>query len=495
MPNDTPCLAEAKYLLELSERLSLSMVDSDSRLSTWREDIRGLLDSPDLESLRGERILEQLSLQLRSEWLRYANHISSGYLKSPPSLQVVKMPSGALNSFPYDRWNEPVSLEKQVGIYHPAPAGWFTDHIMFGTGMACMTCLLMVLRTMFPSTVEKPLKVHGVGGYFEIMDLLSATHDSLVNVKIVKKHKELQSSIVTGASQIIYIEPVSSAFNLDVLDMDSLLEAWSQRPTNVPTIIIFDTTLTGNTFPIGEFLSRIGPHKPAVIVQFSSALKLDQEGLEFSNGGVMSIYSHLPENIKDIAYRLRRFRAVTGLGLSHEQIAALSYPGFLDRTITDRHCEAVFTNNAYMAPRLRTGDKLLFSAKSHPILKGGGVYPWSVAPFMYLRLRVGTTTEDVQLLKYIFVHEAKERGLTFQPGSSFGFRAHRCEMGGIRDEGYKTIRIAIGCRKGKGIDKTIELINEMGSMRTFERLRKKYPQFIEMANKAAAAQKARANYT
>lgn len=488
--SDTPCSDECNYLIKLADRLASSIDDADERLKSWRESASTLLKSPEIESLQGEKTLELLSLQLRSEWLRYANSVSSRYLKSPPSFQLPVIPSGDKAATPYDRWMEPVVLEKRAVTYHTAPEGWHADHVMFNTGMGAITCLLLVMRTMFQPGSANPLRLHGLGGYFEIMDLITANHDELFQTQIFEDQALLHESVSAGGSQLIYIEPVSCRFSLDVFDLDRFLAAWQQRPANVPTVLIFDTTLTGNLFPVEEVLERMNPHKPAAVIQVSSTLKLDQEGLEFSNGGLMSIYSTKPESTVDTSFRMRRFRSAMGLGLGMDQIAALDYPGFLDQAVTDYHSTLVFENNAYVARRMDAGNDLLFDAKSHPVLSDSPDYKWAVAPFVYLRLRKGSNKEDLQFLKYVFFTEAEKRGLVFQPGSSFGFRGHRCELGGIRDiAGYETIRIAMGSRRGPCIDEAVNMVNEISHTQTFDKLRSLYPELVEVARKAAEQKK------
>jgi len=488
--SDTPCSDECNYLIELAHRLETSIEDAGERLKLWHESANALLQSPDIESLAGERALEQLSLQLRSEWLRYANSISSCYLKSPPSFQLPRIPSGDTAATPYDRWMQPIALEKRANNYHRVPEGWHADHVMFNTGMGAITCMLLVMRTMFHPRAASPLRFHGLGGYFEIMDLITANNDELFQARIFQDQKQLRDSVSVGGSQLLYIEPVSCRFNLDIFDLEKFLSAWKQRPGNIPTILIFDTTLTGNLFPIEEVLTRTDPYKPAVVIQISSTLKLDQEGLEFSNGGLMSVYSTKPENTADMSFRMRRFRSAMGLGLNMDQIAALDYPGFLEQAISDRHSAAIFETNEYVARRVDAGDGLLFDSISHPALNGDSTCPWAVAPFVYLRLRKGSNKEDLEFLKYVFFTESQKRNMTFQPGSSFGFRGHRCELGGIRDvPGYETIRVAMGCRRGPNIQEAIQLINELSHMQTFDKLRAKYPALVEVARNAAEQKK------
>jgi len=480
----TPCHDECIYLIRMAERLAGSMTGVKTELRAWFDEADSLRRFPNLESLKGELMLERLSLQLRTLWLRYANSISSCYLKSPPTFQTVRMPSGNSASFPYDRWNTAGALETRATNYHPVPAGWMADHVLFNSGMGAMICLLQVMRSMFQPRPDSPLAFHGVGGYFEIMDMLNANHDNLFKPVLFTDQKQFQQSVARGESQLIYIEPVSTMFSMQVLDLEGFLEAWGQRTNRLPTVLLFDPTLGGNTSPIEEVLTRLNPHKPGVVIQISSTLKLDQEGLEFSNAGLMSIYSTAQANVNDIAMRMRKYRPAMGLGLMWEQIAALDYPGFLDRKITDRHSASIFNNNAYIAQQLEAGNDLLFAEKSHPVLHGMPDSTWSVAPFVYVRLREGSSNDDRHLLKHVIHAEASKRDLSFQPGSSFGFRAHRIEMGGIRDDpGTQTIRVAMGCRRGPSLDEALKLLNEINRMGTFEKLAARYPQLAGVVRK------------
>ncbi len=450
-----------------------------------------MLDDPVLESDAGEAELDRLTILLRSGWLMHANSVSSRYFKSPPSFQRPVTPSGAVALTPYDRWMEPVALEARARNYRRALPGWHVDHVMFNTGMSAMTGLFMVMRTMFQPRAAAPLHCHGLGGYFEIMDLMAANNDELFRTNIVHSQEALMESVSAGGSQLLYVEPVSCRFDLEVFDIESFLNAWQKRPARVPSVLIFDTTLTGNLFPVADLLKRMGSHQPLAVIQVSSMIKLDQEGMEFSNGGLMSIYSANRGVVEDLSFRMRRFRSAMGLSMGMDQVAALDYPGFLDSSVMARHSQSVFENNAAVARKVEVGEDRLFASCSHPSINAaGGARAWSVAPFFYLRLRPGSTKEDLQLLKFVVNSEVESRGMAFQPGSSFGFRGHRCELGGIRDvDGYETIRVAMGSRPGPALEGVISLLNELSRVGDFDTLRARYPGLIEIARKADEAKK------
>jgi len=480
----TPCHDECEYLIHLADRMRTYTENSNIQLRAWHDRANALLNSPELETLQGEQELEKLSLDLRTEWLRHANSISSRYMKSPPHFQTVRLPSGDKSSFPYDRWNTPAHLEQRAAAYHEPPPEWTADHLLFNSGMGAISCLFQVIRKLYQPRIGNALQLHGIGGYFEIMDLMKATDDDLFRFEIFPEQQQFQNSVSSAESQLLYIEPVYTRDgSLEVFDMEGFLHAWQQRPGDIPTVIILDTTFVGNTFPVSRFLEQLSPHRPQAVIQIASTLKLDQEGLEFSNAGLMSLFADKEPIINGMAVRLRKFRAMTGLGLTLEQIAALDYPGFLDRDYCDRHSNAVFANNARLALDMDAGPGMLFIGKYHPALQEYPSRSWAIAPFVNLQLKSDTNEHDRGLLKHVLFKEARLRGLSFRPGSSFGFRAHRVETSIQNEHGTQVIRVAMGCRMGPSVEGTIQLLNDISRMKSFATVRDKYPELVETVRK------------
>jgi len=94
-----------------------------------------------------------------------------------------------------------------------------------------------------------------------------------------------------------------------------------------------------------------------------------------------------------------------------------------------------------------------------------------------------TMQHDRNLLKYILFRESQRRKLTFKPGSSYGFRSHRVEATITDEPGLNTLRVAMGCRNGPSLDGTIELLNEMSRLGSFDNLREKYPHYVDAVHK------------
>ena len=55
--------------------------------------------------------------------------------------------------------------------------------------MGAISCLFQVIRTLYQPVSGNPLRLHGIGGYFEIMDLMKATEDDLFRFEIFQKQQ------------------------------------------------------------------------------------------------------------------------------------------------------------------------------------------------------------------------------------------------------------------------------------------------------------------
>ena len=126
---------------------------------------------------------------------------------------------------------------------------------------------------------------------------------------------------------------------------------------------------------------------------------------------------------------------------------------------------------------------MLFIGKHHPALQEFPSRSWAVAPFVNLQLEPDTEQQDRELLKHVLFKEARLRGLSFRPGSSFGFRGHRVETSIQNEQGTQVIRVAMGCRKGPSVEGTIQLLNDISRMKSFAVVREKYPDLVETVRK------------
>jgi hypothetical protein len=479
--NLTAGASELRRLMGLADAIE-AMLPTVDAFRDWRAAANALAAETDLESPAGERALDELAFALRERWLALAHETTRGYLMAPPHEQPKFMPSGTKFQFDYERSSRPELLERRGLAGQPPPAGWRGACRLFSSGMSAISALVHVCCARLHGPMpEKPVQLDMFGGYFETWRLLDTVHDAVMRVEYLKSTEQLNERVAAGETDVLVLEPVAYDWDMTVFDLDAFAAAWHSAGADHPKLVIVDTSLTGHAFGFGELAPAFGDSPPWTVVFVRSGLKLDQEGLELSNAGVAHVYvpeSGSPVHLERLLERLNVYRSVTGGGLTVNQQAALEAPWFLDRDRFRDHAGRVFANNTALARAIRLQGGV-FSRVNHPRLSAMAGLPWAVAPFVVLHL-----TEDnagrLGKLVAIVAHEARERGLQLDLGSSFGFRGHRFEvirpLVQIREHGDSAglLKIAMGARSGPSATAIAELLNEIAAYPDWQALADAY---------------------
>lgn len=485
-PTNLSMQAEAMRLLALADALVGDLPKGHGAfLQPWRGQVRSWLTNPKLETLSGEQALDALALDLRFLWLRHAHGQSAHYLMSPPHRDKKILPNRGPLGFPYDRWLKPTFLEQRLNTLHPAPSGWLSEAVVLSSGMAAIGAFLQHHRATINELWTRPrgpVTLHWYGGYFEIARTLNLLCSSTFQARRHTRQQTLFDVVAKGLGDMILIEPVAADIDLEVFDLDGFISAWKHRNTERPCVVVVDTSLVGDAFPIQRLCTDLGPTPPAMVVQVRSGLKLDQAGLELGNAGLVNLF--VPDTnanqalLPRISDSLRQARTTLGVGPSHDSCAALSAPFFLNADEFSRHAHAVFANNAAFAKALAPLAKAsggLIGEVIHPSLSENAAPSWAVAP--YVNVRYASDDEGARdFLASVLEREGRERNLCFRSGSSFGFRGHRFEMGFVRGVKFDTLRVALGARSGPSLDGVIRLFQDLAAYPDFAALRRAYPQ-------------------
>lgn len=484
---DTPCLSECTHLIALAEGLQ-SAAHDETFLNDWFAQAKALRDSPNLETLVGERDLDMLAFDLRYRWLQFTYAQSARYLMSPPQGQRKLLPVNERIGYPYDRWIKPRLLEERLGDLHPAPKGWKGRAILFANGMAALSATLQMYRGQSHKMWTRPpgpLSLHWFGGYFEIIKVLHLVCDDFLHGRKHAHQQGLNDAVERGIADLVLIEPVAADMSLAVFDLDGFIAAWQRRTVKRPCTIIIDASLSGPVFPVDKLCTSLRADPPAMVIAIRSGLKLDQQGLELANAGLVNVYlpntSSGAKRLERVEDRFKTTRTTLGVGVSQDEYAALTAPFFLNRTSLAQHSRAVFTNNRRFAEALAPhvkGRNGLIADISHPCLGPSRALDWAQAPFVTVRYR-GDQNNARAFMRAVLEFEAQARKLCLVPGSSFGFRGHRFEMGFSGDLKHTTLRVAMGARQGPSIDAIIKLFQDLCAFANFAALREAYPQLVK----------------
>jgi hypothetical protein len=393
--------------------------------------------------------------------------------------------TGEKLEFSYERNFHPVHLERRVAALDPPPEGWHADHVLFSSGQAGLATLLQSWLSMLRPGRDQPLRLGLFGAYFETKMLLRLLESSSLSWRSLETGGELLRAIASAELDVVLVESVRYNWELEPLDLKAMIEGWRQRRSAGLSLTIVDTTLSGPFFPIHKILAAVRTSAaPTVVVQYSSGLKLHQLGLELANVGLMSIFS--PEDCgttdaKKIGEYLRAMRTILGSGLTVDETSALEAPWFGEPESFRRHCASVFVNNAMMASALEGVDGI-FGRIAHPSLAVlADQVPWAQAPFCVVHLKEDSL-ENHGLLLGVLAYETKRRGLTFQHGSSFGFRGHRYETIIPKLSDRKGLfKVAMGARGGPSRRGAIMLLRELAAYSNIASLRAAYPQITRVS--------------
>ncbi len=485
-----PCRSEAMELMSIANTLDGLNAKLYGDLKEWRSAIEALLADDIVEDLATEAILETLALELRKQWILLVSSLVAGEIRSPSMNHLPLMPVSKSNRFVYERVFSPKQLEGKLLATSPQVPGWQMAASLFGTGMGAIGGVLTVLRSereRYRRSDGGNLQLDMFGGYYETLRLLKLMDGTELSCQGYQRVDTVLERFAEGTTDILFLEMIAYDWIQTVIDPDYLFRSLAERPVDRPWLLVLDTTLLGPTFDIGSLLSACGEKKPLLVLEIRSGLKLDQVGLEFSNVGVIRIFT--PDDLDKSRYpdadRFRTLlsdtRKVLGSGLSYMQVAILDAPWIFHQGFTEQLSMAVFDNNRRLALAL-AASRGIFAEVRHPCLSAQGHLAWAESPFVVIEFRADEDNqENRDLLLAVIAKEVKRRKLVFQMGASFGFRHHRCEFivprgpyrradGSLR--GF--LKIAMGARYGPTLEGVIELFRELAAYASFEQLREAY---------------------
>lgn len=388
-----------------------------------------------------EHHLEDAVIELRRHCLARAHRQADVKLKSPQVGTTARLPCGSRVPLGYERDLDVSTLEAVAGLDYEVPQGWRSTRVLCRSGQAALSCLLHL--AMSTAKGEGRLRTHHAGRYFETKSLLELWPQALLP----------RMDTHTDEVDLLIGEPVHCDGSFDVT-----------KPPALPLVrhaLLLDTTLSGPAVDLAPWFARhVGP----IAAVFRSGLKLDQAGLELANVGVVQLFvrSDSDTNIDSLADELRNVRALTGAGITLDELLALSVPWFLDSEYFKLYSARIFNNNMALAKAIGT-DSPLFDSRCHPCLVLAG----ATAPFCAIRLRHGGPEEHRRLLTRIDA-EVERRGIVATKGGSFGFRGIRYELiEPALSDGTPFLRVAMGYRRGKNCARMVELLNEFAQRRIY----------------------------
>jgi len=303
------------------------------------------------------------------------------------------------------------------------------------------------------------------GDYFETKNVMKILSDENFEIIIYEEWSSFYRDILSENYDAIMIEPVKYSVYLDAMNFSELIFALeNSKNKNSPKFVILDSTLIANNMPINELLIKVSKFEDFFLININSLLKLHQQGLELTNAGLLSFYSHSSGETfsKNVSKLLKQIRVLNGAGLSLSNAMLLDNGFSFDQFSVNNYAKQIFENNALFAQSLKSGE--LWSHVSHPVLEVSLKEEWIQSPFVIMQL-TENTLEAYEILLTAMKHEIVVRKLNLCYGSSFGFRDSRYEVI-FPDFDEKNIffKVAIGYNKYNTFNMILKLFLEFSEL-------------------------------
>lgn len=397
---------------------------SDSKKSEYQKLLELILCSK--KNLREE--MDKLWWRFRSNLITNSQEVLLEQYRSPVQTKSNNqyMESKFGESYVYERSMSCSLIEKKYRDQIEVHKKWENEVVIFNSGMSCISNALSILVSSLPRSGPR-LKILVFAGYFETFELLNLYKHTL-GIKICHTQEDLFEALINEDYDIVYIEPVTYSLDMKVLNLRNfIISLYKGIDKDKVRCLIFDTTLINNfNFPINmiqEILSDI-PHILLYFVQ--SLLKLNQLGLELSNGGtsIISCNKKYSENLNfdQLIEHTMKARSYYGQTPATNQLRLLGNEFIGNKDLIREYTINIFKNNAYVASQI---NKLpIFKRVVHPSLFAGGEY-LNKSPFILIELKGGYKYSD---LTRILEEESQRHKINLCYGTSFGFQHSRFDV-------------------------------------------------------------------
>lgn len=459
----------------LDEMMSSAISQAHDDASMWVE-LRDRVRRIDTtEATSAEKRLDGAAMAIRSLLLRRGHEMERSHLRSADLRAERKLPeSGALTQA-YERSAGSSKLESRLGSCESVD-GWTHRSVAFSSGMAALGQTLMTARYASGAPGGDTV-IATWSSYFETDALLALQYGEHGFVKLQDIAK-IAAELGGRRPDILIVEPVRYNWELDVTEPSALVSAL-RDPRTSPTVLVVDKTLSP-TWPTRSLMRALSAGGgPQVVFEVRSGLKLDQQGLEIANLGVVEVFVRDggEANADRVTDMLLLARTTTGTGLSRAALVSLDTPFLLDRSWRERHGGAVLMQNAWFANRAADFEGGIIQEVVHPSLRGA---PGGHAPFVVMKV----ATDDLGdhgLLLAAMRELLGEKDAAVAHGSSFGFRGTRYETIIPRAaDAVGLFKVAVGSRSGPSLGALIDVMRHLSAFPSFTAMRRAMPSLKEV---------------
>lgn len=285
-----------------------------------------------------------------------------------------------------------------------------------------------ILDTFDDFETEK--KLAGNNLYFELFALLKRKK----NIFFMEEDNtaEIIDFIKAQQPKYLFFDPVNNNHKMKVFDFKALFDYYKKNPPIVLTSIVIDTSLCLEFFDLNSFFDNDFPEKLNVYL-FRSLQKMDQMGLDISQGGFIVHYGQLETNLE--LYRQ--------MGNNLEEMGLLNFELMSNLNLEQkllRHSR----NTLIVADFLSGLKNKVLEKVIHPSLNNSNFKLHYNTPLLFFKLNKVFTFEDNNFFLQALIKEAKDSNFSLSAGSSFGFNNTRIMPVSFDDSNEIYFRLSLG---------------------------------------------------
>ncbi|HGQ1393534.1 TPA: hypothetical protein ACLYG8_001106, partial [Streptococcus pneumoniae] len=376
--------------------------------------------------INNENYLFEYACRIREEWRKKCFNHSYRFLCSPiitdDFLNTKTLRSSQIE-YKYERYLSKSSIGDR------AVDGFVSFNTLTANGMSAIKLCLEILNSIF---FKKKIDLLYSTGYYETRFLLNNLAKSGISCYEVS-NCELDKDKFYN---VFMMEPNRADLTLQKTDF-KIVEYFVKYKNNSIKVVILDISYQGSNFKLVEFLEKF-KFANVIIFVVRSLIKLDQMGLELTNGGIIEVFipNHLRKLKNFIEEDFNKFRNSHGANLSLYEYCLLDNSLTLKNDWNYSDLVMKFTSNFY------ADIKDLFMENSDiEIIHEEGV------PFVFLDL-IGEGKKEYEMFFQWLNFFYKQLGITLYARNSFGFRNLTVEYFGIIGTERYIFKICPGVYKG-----------------------------------------------
>lgn len=320
---------------------------------------------------RQRAIYQEPVLAFQNDYQRYALPLQA----AEAALQALHLPIGAVE-----------------------PRSW-----LFASGMAALATLLQALQA------ETGPWLIGSHLYFESQRLLQDRDAVRVDET---RPAEVVAAIRAQQPTVVVLDGLANSSALPALDLGVIVTALADLPGPVRRTLLVDTTLLGPAFEPAEWWAGRDWPEGLRLVTYRSLQKLDQEGLDLTAAGEVTVWSRAP-------WSLEGWRQLCGALPPEVGLRSLPLP---DRATWLRRFARLERNTALLGAWM--GDQRTPWLTQVTVADGRSLQG-HVGPLFWAAWTDALDADDAQRFCQHLVATAMGQGVPLAYGSSFGFAATR----------------------------------------------------------------------